>query len=84
MTGESARTAASRPETTAAVASLCASYWSIVIGPCPAVSHAWERAVMSSTCTVPRCTAMDSPQAFSGSTPSGLPARVAHWVPASK
>jgi hypothetical protein len=55
-----------------------------VIGSCPAVSHAWERAVMSSTCTVPRCTAMDSPQAFSGSTPSGLPARVAHWVPALK
>src|SRR5919199_22969 len=30
MTGESARTAASRPETTAAVASLCASYWLMV------------------------------------------------------
>src|SRR5436305_1620360 len=52
MTGESASPASSLPETTAAVASLCASYWSMVISGFPAAVHFCDRAVMSSTCTV--------------------------------
>ena len=39
---------------------------------------------MSSTCTVAFCTAIERPHALSGSTSSGLPFLVAHWVPAEK
>ena len=81
-TGESASPASSLPEARAAVASLWASYWSILIAGLPASVHFFDRAVTSSTCTVPFCTATDRPHAFSGSAFFGLPFFVAHWVPA--
>jgi hypothetical protein len=70
------------PDTTAAVASLWASYWSMVISGFPAAVHFCDRAVMSSTCTVAFWTAIRRPQAFSGSTFFGLPFFVDHCVPA--
>ena len=84
MTGESASPASSLPETTAAVASLWASYWSIVIAGLPADVQSWDRLVMSSTWTVAFWTAIRLPQALSGSTLAGLPFFVDHCVPALK
>src|SRR3954451_9098396 len=70
--------------TTADVAASCAAYWSIVMPFLPASLHFLDRAVRSSTCTVPFCTATLCPQASSGLMPLGLPFCVAHWVPAEK
>src|SRR4051794_14434111 len=81
-TGESASIASSLPDTTALVASLCAWYCSMVIFALPAVVHFFDRAVMSSTCTVAVCTAIFLPQASSGLIVA--PVFAAHWVPAEK
>src|SRR6266536_5247304 len=78
-TGESASIASSLPVTTAFVASLCFWYWSMVILLLP---HFFDRAVMSSTWTVPACTATFLPQALFGSIVA--PVFAAHWVPAEK
>ena len=76
--------ASSLPLTTAAVASLCSWYCSIVIGSFPASAHAFERASASGTCTVSFCTATLKPHALSGVMPFGLPVGTAHEVPALK
>ena len=70
--------------TTALVTSVCLSKRSIVISGLPASVHALLRAVTSSSCTVAFCTATFLPQASSALMPLGLPAAVAHWVPALK
>src|SRR4051812_19625873 len=79
QTGESASIASSLPVTTALVASDCFWYWSTVILLDP---HFLLRAAMSSTWTVPVCTATFLPQAVSGVMLE--PVLAAHWVPAEK
>ena len=82
VTGESASIASALPVATAAVAVSCPAYFWIFIGFDP---HFFCRAGRSSwSWTVLAWTAMFLPHGLSGSTPAGLPAAVAHWVPAEK
>src|SRR6478735_1882299 len=82
--GESASIASSLPEATAFEASDCSWYWLISIADLPLSVHVFERALMSSTWTVPFWTATFLPHALSISTPCGLPFWTAHCVPALK
>ena len=56
----------------------------MLIAGLPALVQVSLRAVRSSTCTVPRCTATVLPHRSSILIPSGLPLGVAIFVPAEK
>ena len=83
ITGESASIAWSLPDTTAAVAWSWPWYWSIWMAALPADVHFFERAVMSSACTVAFWTRSSCRTRWRGRL-VGVARLVAHWVPALK